>query len=153
MTLYKQNYILKSSFFDFQLFLSESDEIQSSGQHHKQLVILSDCLDEMPGHLDFLRKIMSAVKFNLDKDVLWVQLQPRQSWSFLRHQQQNPSHCCISFGISPSRMGLQFESLYYQPFRHADCTFLLAHSLAVLQQEVRYKGALWKCLQHLFLTS
>ncbi|MFK7934859.1 MAG: hypothetical protein AB8G22_15225 [Saprospiraceae bacterium] len=142
---------MNSSFFDFQVFLPPTGDISVVGQHQKKVTILCDYSDDTTEQIDFLRKIMSAAKFDLDTDVALIQLKNQQDWQFVSYQRQSQPKYCISFGVTPQRMGLQFNTQPYQPFSYADCTFLFAHPLANLQENVAYKGALWKCLQHLFL--
>lgn len=142
---------MKSSFFDFKVFLPPEGTFSLIGQHQKQVTIVSNHSEEGVEEIDFLRKILAAAKFDLEMDTALIQLKNKQSWQFVTYQKQKQSNYCLSFGVAPQRMGLQFNIQYYQPITYLNCTFLFAHSLAELQENVAYKGALWKCLQQLFL--
>lgn len=143
---------MKSSFFDFEVYVSPPKEITLDGQHQKKLTIINNYSADADEQIGFLRKILAAVKFDLETDTHFIQLDNKQKWQFVGYQKQYQPDYCLSFGVEPLRLGLQFNTYLYQPFSHAECTFLFAHSLTELQKNVNHKGLLWNCLQQLFLS-
>lgn len=127
------------------------EEIDFVGEHKKKVTIVSDHSDNEMTDIGFLRKIIAAAKFDLDKDAALILMKNTQKFHFVTYQQKNQPNYCLSFGLSPQQLGLNFNAQLYQPFTYVGCTFLFAHSLKELQENINYKGALWKCLQHLFL--
>lgn len=121
------------------------------GGHEKKVTIISNYSDSDVDNIAFLRKIIAATKFDLDKDAALISLSNKQKLHFVTYQQQKQPDYCLLFGVMPQQLGLNFNMQYYQPFTYINCTFLLAHTLKELQENVTYKGSLWKCLQHLFL--
>lgn len=147
------------SFKDFQLFslpTQRSIEKRCLGENEKGLLVIFEAEKESPELRIFLEKILSAVNFDLQKDVLLLNITAGETLSFNKLcKTKNISHL-LSFGVIPKRLGLNFEINLYRPFEHKDKTYLFAEDLQTIFEE-RQKGekkraiALWKALQALFL--
>lgn len=141
-----------NSFFDFKVFLTPEMDLSVKGANEKHLLIVIRTDDFTDRSQMFLAKVMGAAKFDLDRDVAIVSLGEGEGMNFVHLRKQHHFKHCIIFGLKPQELGLNFNIDLYRPKNYLSCDFLFAHSLEKLQTtEIAYKGALWKCLQALFL--
>jgi hypothetical protein len=147
--------VSKTTFFDFPVFPLD-DEFVGYGQNERKMLILALDHENKTDLRDFLQKILSAVKYDLDKDVLlaWLNEENRPNVASLIKNSQIKSVVC--FGLVPQNLGMHFEWPLYYPIILQKVTYLRADSLAAIFEErqqggKKMSGALWKCLQELFI--
>ena len=120
--------------------------------NHKVLVLVDD-IDYQPlspSDALFLNRILQAVHLNTDGvDILNVGGAKRMDFRPLLAGKQ--IHHFISFGVPFLSLGLEILMDRYQPKNIAGINFLLAESLAVIQEDVTHKKRLWASLQQMFL--
>ena len=122
--------------------------------NHKVLVLVDD-IDYQPlspSDALFLNRILQAVHLNTDGvDILNVGGAKRMDFRPLLAGKQ--IHHFISFGVPFLSLGLEILMDRYQPKNIAGINFLLAESLAVIQEDVTHKKRLWASLQQMFLNN
>ena len=150
----KENNILNGQFFDTKLFvIDDTDETlkNTTGSNQKKLCIVCKTEEVSSEDLEFLKKILSAVKYDLKEDVLLVSITQNQALGFSSIRTNHNIKDAIIFGINPQSLGLHFKVNLYQPFSCNQCRFLFAHSLKEIANKKEWKGALWTALQEMFL--
>lgn len=150
----KENNILNSDFFDTKLFVVKNTDNtlkNASGSNQKKLCIVCRTDEASSQELEFLKKILSAVKYDLKEDVLLVNITQNQDLGFNAIRTNHEIKDAIIFGINPQNLGLHFKANLYQPFSCNQCRFLFAHSLKEIANKKEWKGALWTALQEMFL--
>jgi len=129
-SIFKNNsntYKLTHPFLDFKIIaVTDTQNIiaECSGNAQKGIFISYPSSDEPM--VDFLTKILSAVKLDLQKDVLVLGKTPNEGFSFSGFAKQVGIQKAIIFGIAPKTLGLQINHQKYQPFILNDCLFLYA---------------------------
>lgn len=143
------------NFIDYEIIVaSEKEEILSycTGNNNKKLLVLYESVEKDETLEVFLGKILKAVRYDIQEDILLVRLTPEQHFSLATLCQEKDITYCISFGIAPKRLGMYLEGVQaYQPFEFRERVFLFAHQLSVIESNVKWKGQLWKQLQAIFL--
>lgn len=143
-------------FFESELFILPNTKqalAQAKGLNERSiLVVVAGKREQMPDLLDFLRKITTAAKIDLDKDTacLWVTSQQKIGWSSLSqniHIQQ-----ALIFGKTPAELGLHLQVQLYKPFKFQGIQFIFADALSEIEQDPLKKKALWTALQSAFLS-
>lgn len=120
--------------------------------NHKVLVLVDDPDYQplSPSDAIFLNKILQAVHLNTDGvDILNLGGAKRMDFRPLLSGKQ--IHHFISFGVPFLSLNLEILMDRYQPKNIAGINFLLAESLAVIQEDVIHKKRLWASLQKMFL--
>ena len=143
------------NFIDYEIIIvPEKEEILAfcNGSNHKKLLAVYEASEQEDALKDFLAKILKAVHYDIEKDILLVKLTPEQHFSLALLCQEKDIEHCISFGVPPKRLGLQIQvTTLYQAFKFRDIVFVFAHSLSDIQTNSKWKGLLWKQLQDVFL--
>ena len=142
---------MQHSFLDFKIFaLSNTKDIinQCSGNAQKGIFICYPTSDE--GMVDFLTKILSAVKLDLKTEVFVLTKTPDNNFSFSTFAKEVGIQKAILFGLSPQTIGLQINCPKYQPFKLNDCLFLFADELANISAQQSLKKLLWAALKEVF---
>ena len=109
----------------------------------------------MPQLIGFLEKILAAVQLDMGRDTCLLRLHPGESFSWGLLHNRFPAATFLSFGVEPSRLGLRFGLLPYQPVQHAGTTYLLADDINVVFEERQRggkerAGLLWRSLREIF---
>jgi hypothetical protein len=149
---------LNTSFFDYKVFLPGTGaEVQQKlrGQQAKGLLLLFTTHPEEAELLDFLKKIFSAVQYDLEQDAAYLSVNVTQSVNVASLAKINASKTVICFGFALPQLGFHFEIPSYYPFQHQGITYLFVDDLLNIYQErqaggKKLSGALWKCLQEIF---
>ncbi len=152
----KENNILNKNFFDTKIFVvKDTDNTlkNTTGSNHKKLSIVCKAEETSSQELDFLKKILSAVKYDLKEDVLLVNITSDQHIGFNTLRTNEGIKDAIIFGMNPQDLGLHFKANLYQPLFCNECRFLFAHSLQEIANKKEWKGALWSALQEMFLNN
>lgn len=130
---------------------------QVKGQLNRGILVITNEPDNTSGPDNFLSKILSAVKIDQEEATgLLVLTEQTANWlAPLLHSLK--VKYLLTFGISPSQLGIRIEASLYQPVFLNDLTLLWSDPLSVIRQtreagDPRRAGALWKAMQHLFLS-
>ena len=102
-------------------------------------------------HEAFLSKILSAIKLDLQTDVLILKETLDKGFSFSQIQAQKEIKITLIFGYSPKHLGIHANCQKYQPLTIHSCTFLFADKLAEIANDKKLKTLLWQALQSIFL--
>ena len=146
-----KNPILNSSFLDFKIInIKNAEKILSDCQGNSASAIFIGFLKEDEAKLDFLTKILSAVKLNLNTDVCYLIKTKENDFSFSTLNVDNRFDKAIFFGIPPQKVGLQINYLKYRLFKISNCQYLFADDLSTIAQNQQKKKLLWQALQVLF---
>ena len=155
------NDVSTKGFMDFLVFpIKEPEYIleKCKGSNQKKLLVIYNERNETPERMEFLKKILGAAKFDMDKDILLLQLTNEEPFSFIAARtkamdffEQGEIDNLLVFGFAPKHFGLNLNIQKYQPAHFYKCGFLFADSLAVLENDKGLKGALWKAMQKVFL--
>ena len=121
-----------------------------------QAHVLVGFLNEQQASLvDFLEKIIGATQLNLQKDCLILRgrlegdKMALPNFSDLKNERGIQK--AVLFGIRPQDLGLNIAAPLYYPFVFNGCVFLFAEKLSAIETSKDKKGALWTCLQQIFL--
>ena len=154
-----KNDISNSQFLDFSIIsLKEPDELlqQCEGSNQKKLLVVFDENDENEERKEFLKKILAAAQFDLQKDTLLLKITPKDSFSFIAFRTKAADRFgeidnMLVFGFPQKHFGINVNSQNYQPFHFYGCGFLFADALSELEKNKNLKAALWQGMQQLFL--
>ncbi len=149
---------MNTSFFDYKVFVpGESAEQQQKllGKHAKGLLLLFVTHEQQAELLDFLKKILSAVQFDLEEDTAYLDINATAAVNVASLAGINASKMVICFGFALPQLGFHFEIPNYYPFKHQGVTYLFVDDLLAIYEErqaggKKLSGALWKCLQEMF---
>lgn len=150
----KKNDILSSDFIDFQIFAfpdGKNTSNQSTVMNQGSTLIVMPSTENEESQVNFLSKILSAVKLELSKDVTLIKATPKDRFSFINLKTKSKIDKVILFGIQPKHLGINIDIKAYIPTTFQDCTFLLAHDLGAIEADTNKKKALWTCLQDIYL--
>lgn len=124
---------------------------RARGGFAKLVWVLSAGADNTPGGLDFLSKVLTAARLNLEHDTLYVEVPPHTPVSILPALKEKHGEHILVFGLSPAEIGIVADFPRYVPTPFYGSTFLFADALAVLEPDKVLKGKLWQALQQMFL--
>ncbi|HFC00277.1 MAG TPA: hypothetical protein ENJ53_05685 [Phaeodactylibacter sp.] len=154
------NDISTNGFMDFSVFpIKEPLHILKKcvGSNQKKLLVVFNQKNETPERVEFLKKILAAAKFDMDKDILLLRLTDEEAFSFIvtrtkaiNHFEQGEIDNLLVFGFAPKYFGLNLDIQKYQPAHFYKCGLLFADSLAILENDKGLKGMLWKAMQEVF---
>ena len=143
---------------NFQIFaVSESKAPleRCRGNNQRNLLVIYEEEKREEVLESFLATVFSALKLELQRDILLLQLTPGEQLSFAALRRQRVIDYLISFGVPPQRLGIQVEYDHYRPFIIESTHFLFAGNLRQIweahQQGDKHRSAvLWKSMQLLF---
>lgn len=146
-------------YLDFDLFAVPEHKLKTedlSGQGAAGILIAFAPGAQTENSLDYLQKILGAVKINMAEAAYTLPVMPRQQLQLNLSVLPQKLQYLFLFGIKPRQLGLHFVLPLYQPIKYNDVTYLIADSLSIIQEE-RQAGnnqkaaALWQALQQIFL--
>ena len=154
-----KNDILNPQFLDFSIVaLKEPQAIlqKCEGSNQKKLLVVFDITDDNPEQYEFLKKILAAAQFDIEKDILLLKITDKDPFSFFSLKANAANHFgdienMLTFGLSPRQFGLNLDIQNYSPLHFNGCGFLFADSLEQLGKNKNLKAALWQGMQKLFL--
>jgi hypothetical protein len=111
--------------------------------HHHDAVYLPD------KELQFLTNMLSACKLSL-ADVAIVNLEHQPHKQYKEITGQFNSKVVLLFDVEPASFGLPINFPFYQIQPFANCSFLYAPSLTILENDKVEKSKLWVILRRLF---
>lgn len=124
----------------------------ATGEFARQLLVLSLADPATTGTTQaFLTKVLAAAQLNLTRDALFVELPLGQPIGLLADTRQKKPEQVLVFGLPAAQLGLNMDTVLYQPFVFQQITFLFADALSVLEDSREKKGALWTALKSIFL--
>lgn len=141
-------------FYDFQVYQSSSIQIPEEalkGKNEKGLLLVAKEEDFSAENLQFLTKIIAAVKYELEIDTLRLNIPKDQNYGINELLKQEQTKHIIVFGVNPKDLGLSIETIIYQPISINKKTILITHPLEKIKQSQELKKALWASLQQIFL--
>ncbi len=149
----KSNFILNPDFFSTNLYVVSDEkkmDLKLWGSNQKHLIIVYRADN---GALDkaFLTKILGAVHYNLEQDTTLIELSEGQNLSFQNISKSLTPRHLISLGIPPKELGLNLSNHLYQLKNIENCCFLFTDKLSEIATDKNKKGALWGCLQTMFI--
>ena len=142
---------LTNQFLDFKIInVSDTNSIidACNGSSEKGIFLSYQTVDKSLE--SFLAKILSAVKLDLQTDVLTLEKTLDNDFSFSTLSKAQSIHTALFFGISPKAVGLQVDCHKYHPFSIDGCLFLFADDLKGISENQTLKKALWEALQAIF---
>lgn len=152
---------MKTTLYDFPIFpISEASEAQKrlQGENQKGILIALDWEGDSENLRPFLSKVLSAVKLDIDKDVLLLFITPEENIGLARLINDHGIDHILLFGPFTHQLGLQFTLRNYQPTRVSGRIFLQVDKLKAIFEErqsggKKMAGALWNNLKSIFLKS
>ena len=150
----KSNFILNSDFFSTNLYVVSDEkkmDLKLWGSNQKQLIIVYRA-DNSPLDKAFLTKILGAVHYDLQEDTTLIELNEGQNLSFQNISKRLTPRHLISLGVPPKDLGLNLTDQLYQQRNVENCCFLFTDKLSEIAADKNKKGALWGCLQTMFIS-
>jgi hypothetical protein len=134
---------------DTTLFQTESDDFleKCRGSNNSLVFIGYETEENEAERLLFLRKILSALKLELDHDALFRSFEKNEPASFLKLFKKKGIEKMLLFGCSPKQFGLSIEAALYEPFEFYGCRLLFSEKLSVVEADAARKGQLWTALK------
>jgi len=156
-----ENDISQDAFLNFSVIpLKEPLEIlkKCKGSNQKKLLVVFNENDESEEHLEFLKKILAAAKFDIKEDILLLKVTPKEAFSFIAlrtkvaqtHSSGGIDNLLV-FGFEPKHFGLNLDVQKYMPLHFYESGFLFADGLSMIENDKALKGALWNGMKSLFL--
>lgn len=142
---------MSNQFIDFKIInVTDSSDILSActGSPEKGIFLSYHQADKSME--PFLAKILSAVKLDLQADVLTLEKTVDNDFSFSALSKAQSIYKALFFGIPPKAVGLNVHIQKYQPFTINGCLFLFADDLTSISEQQELKRALWGALQAIF---
>lgn len=99
---------------------------------------------------DFLEKIIHAIGFNLENDILRIDLTQETPCSFRSLNQFDAKHIFV-FGMTPAQFGIQANVSPYRVLEIQNRKIFFADSLKELSENQIKKRQLWMYLKATFL--
>ncbi|MFK7981267.1 MAG: hypothetical protein AB8G86_14875 [Saprospiraceae bacterium] len=142
---------MSNSFLDFKIIaVTDTKNIidQCNGNAQNGIFICYPATDE--SMVEFLAKILSAVKLDLKKDVFLLTKTADNNFSFSGFAKEIGIQKAIFFGTIPQTIGLQINCPKYKPFALNDTLFLFADELIKISANQQLKKLLWNALKEVF---
>ncbi len=149
----KQNNILPNHVFDFSIFpLLEPKNAQERivGRNHQKLMVVYTIESDPNEDLSFLKKVLSAVNIDLEKQVQLLGLTNLERLSCSNIPSFQSVEKLIVFGKSPLDLGIRVNANPYQSINLDNRVFLFSESLAKVAADKGKKGLLWNALKLVF---
>ena len=117
------------------------------GSNHHGVFLVYDIDDK--GHLDFLRKILSAVQLEFDK-ILSLEMNGRETFQIPTNKDNSKIDTIIIFGLHPKQLCINFINTKYKIEKMKETKFLFADNLDNISTNKELKKKLWLSLKELF---
>ncbi len=148
-----QNIILLPDFLDFDVYPFDEKAWEGicTGGNEKGLLVVLNKEQAPDSALVFLTKILSAAKFDLEKDVLLCQLPNDTNIPFQSICNHNEIKHVILFDVNQKQIALNINLPTYQPVQWSNYQILKVDNLSKIEQTKALKGGLWSALKTMFL--
>lgn len=125
------------------------NDITIHGKGQKQLVIITDSESFQSEEQNTLNKMMAAIKYMPDVDLITVSMPKNQSISFSMLQLVYKD--LIIFGLTPAQLGLNIDHKMYEVLHFDKSRVLVCDSIREIIATPQKKQWLWTKLQSMFL--
>lgn len=144
--------ILNEAFFDFDQYdIPTLDKAEVSKHEDDKLAIVIG-KEDFKEHEVLLAKILSAINFDLKKNVRLIQINPKATIK-LDSSTLEEIKDVICFGVSPKQISFHGSFKANEFYATESYAIMLAHPLNKLAQDNARKKALWGALQKRYLSS
>ncbi len=151
--------ILNDGLFSYDVYLLENSNILEEnliGCNQKETLIILTLNEQKEKTskelLSFLKKILSAIGYELENDVAMIQVERSKSVQIADLKKSVKFKYLINFGMPLSNLGLNLENNFlYKPVTLNGVSIINANSLEEIQQNVNLKKHFWNCLKATFL--
>ena len=150
----KENNISIQHFFTDSLFVLPAQNppiVNDIKSEQKQILVLYQDDKDQQELLDLLKKILIAIQLDIDKDIILVRSKKEDLYSFIRMRTKIEIKQILVFGLNAKQLGLNIQAELYQILSFEACQFLFVDALSKIATDQKLKGALWTCLQSMFL--
>lgn len=121
------------------------------GEGMKKMLIIARSEDIDTGKETF-GKIIKAIGYDIDQDCYILALGADKAKKDLAPLLRELDITdLIVFGVNPKELGFHIQARLYYPFQFEQMSFILSHSIAEMNDNQKFKMALWQCLQKQFL--
>lgn len=147
---------MNNTFFDFKLFKLPKASTEPSllqGQARRGLLIIFEAPEEEASkQIDFLAKILQAIKLDLNQDTLFINRNQGESFQMVKMLEERAIQQVLLFGIPPQDLGIRFALPPYHNIPHRGVHYLWADALPAIFAERQAGGKamsakLWKAIQ------
>ncbi len=149
-----ENYILKKDFLDLNFYPSEPifdlEPIIQTRKNHKGIIVLFYSKGQVNAEKEFLKKILSAIHLDYDKDIVPINITSKNELRFSQIDNKISCKSLLVFGISTTELGLVFQCTPYQFFKFRAIHCLFADELSKIQEDQSLKKQLWIALKNQF---
>lgn len=145
---------LQRDFLNFEIYpdikLADNLNFIYENNAKNTLIIVKDA---NPNNLEFLSKILTAIKYDIASDILLLEVSENQGVNFSELKKSIPSNIenIVLFGIKPEQLHLQFRLPNYYKLTINKLHFLGAEDLTMIAKNNAKKKELWTALQNMFL--
>lgn len=151
-TINSMDNILLPEFLNFDVYKitdnNDNINIIYNNDVRKTMILIKNS-DE--AHLEFLTKILAAVKYDISKDVLLMSIEQKKQISLTNLIKDVDIDKVVLFDFVPKDIGLNCRLPNYFPLKMNEKTFLSADSLSQISKNKMKKKELWTALQKMFL--
>lgn len=117
------------------------------GSNERLIFVGIQTENEEAARLFFLKKILSAIQVDLQKDALFTSFAAGETGSFMQLLRKKGIEKCLLFGLRPDRLGLGISVKLNEPFVFYGCRFLFTERLSVIENDEAQKKQLWSALK------
>ncbi len=139
-----------SADFDLALAAPEIFLGNCKGSNNGLVFIGMEAENEPEARTAFLKKILAALKLELDRDTIYTTLEMGEPASFCQLLKKKGIEKMVVFGLSPRQFGLAFEAKLYEPIAFYGCKFLFSEKLSLIETDQERKAKLWAALKSMF---
>lgn len=144
---------LQRDFLDFEIYpeikMAEGLNFIHKNNAKNTLVLIKDANST---NIEFLSKILTAIKFDIENDIILMEVRDNQEINFSELKKTISTNIdnVILFGIKPERLHLQFRLPNYYKLTVNNIHYLGAEDLTAISKNNAKKKELWTALQTMF---
>ncbi len=144
---------MKNTFLNYKVFnIEETADLKILGQCQKNmLIVLSEQEAADENVLNFLRKILAAIRYDMDLDAALLAITADALFSLSEFCQKTNATSVLTFGFAPKQLGIYSNMRKYAFFQLQDTHFLFCDNLTTIESQKDLKAALWDALKGRFL--
>ena len=137
---------MSNQFFEFDNYIIPSDGIpvNEARQQSESLVLIYK--EDYDTFSELCHKIFSAVGLELNGYPGLILLEKGTEINIAKHSSEHTKYV-ISFGIAPTKLGLNGKFNAYRIYQTATFKLMMSHSLNKLSESKERKKALWESLK------